>query len=175
MNTKLALKATFTTLLIPGTVILLVPYFILHRSRVTDWPQPSFVTFLAIISGLTGLAVLFHCIWGFAVHGKGTLAPIDPPKGLVIHGSYRHTRNPMYLAVILVLLSEASYFGSFSVLIYAAAVFLGFHLFVVLYEEPHLQSRFGESYMEYASAIPRWRITLRGFQSQESPHEQRAR
>jgi protein-S-isoprenylcysteine O-methyltransferase Ste14 len=171
MTSKLILKATIITLLMPGTAILLVPYFILHQSGVTDWPIVSGVTVFATIAGLAGLAVLLHCIWGFAVHGKGTLAPIDPPKVLIVHGVYRYTRNPMYLGIIVVLLSQALFFDSFQLLIYAAGVLLGFHLFVILYEEPRLRTRFGESYEGYFKSVPRWRITLRGFTSRDRSNE----
>lgn len=165
MNSRLILKATIITLLMPGTVILLIPYLILCQSGVTDWPNISSVTVLASIAGLAGLAVLLYCIWEFAVHGKGTLAPIDPPKVLVVHGVYRYTRNPMYLAIIVVLLSETLFFNNLWLLIYATLALLGFHLFVILYEEPRLRSQFGESYKEYFKAVPRWRITTRGFNS----------
>jgi protein-S-isoprenylcysteine O-methyltransferase Ste14 len=165
MGFKLALKAVITTLLIPGTVIVLIPYFILRRSGICEWPAVSGLTVFASVTGMAGLAVLLHCIRGFAIHGRGTLAPIDPPKILIVRGLYRYTRNPMYLAVIVVLLSEALFFSSTALLAYAAAVLTGFHLFVVLYEEPHLRSQFGRSFDEYRKAVPRWRITTRGFTS----------
>jgi protein-S-isoprenylcysteine O-methyltransferase Ste14 len=165
MNSRLLLKATIITLLMPGTGILFIPYFILHQSGVTGWTDISGVTIPATITGITGLAVLLYCIWGFAVHGKGTLAPIDPPKVLVVQGVYRYTRNPMYLAIILVLLSEALFFKSLWLLLYAAVAFLGFHLFVILFEEPRLRSQFGKSYEEYSKTVPRWKITTRGFKS----------
>ena len=163
MNSKLMLKATIITLLMPGTITFLIPYFILHRPGIADLPGFSVTAVFSIIAGLAGFTVLLHCIWGFAFHGKGTLAPIDPPKVLVVHGLFRHTRNPMYLAIIVVLLSEALFFYSLSLLIYAAVAFLSFHLFVILYEEPHLRTQFGESYEEYFKSTPRWRITTRAF------------
>jgi protein-S-isoprenylcysteine O-methyltransferase Ste14 len=160
MNFKLVLKATIATLLLPGAVTLLIPYLILYQSGARDWPVFSGATILATFTGLAGFAVLLHCVRGFAGHGKGTLAPIDPPKVLVVRGLYRYTRNPMYLAVVVILLSESLFFESLGLLIYAAAVFLGFHLFVMLYEEPHLRFLFGESYVEYSRSVPRWHIIL---------------
>lgn len=175
MSSSLFIKATLITLLIPGTVTLLIPYFILRRSHIVEWPGISALALLAILAGSAGFAVLLHCIWRFAVHGKGTLAPIDPPKVLVVQGLYRYTRNPMYLAVIAILLSEALLFDSVSMLLYAAFVLVCFHLFVILYEEPHLRSRFGQSYGEYSRTIPRWRITVPGFVSKERPDVQQPR
>jgi protein-S-isoprenylcysteine O-methyltransferase Ste14 len=158
MNTGLVIKSTLITILMPGTGIVLIPYFILNHSGGVNPPPFSVTTLLAMFLGLAGLAFLLYCIWGFGVHGGGTLAPVDPPKVLVVQGFYRYTRNPMYLAVILVLLSEALLFRSISLLVYAACVFLGFHFFVVFYEEPHLRSQFGDSYAEYCKRIPRWRF-----------------
>lgn len=167
MRFTLALKATIITLLMPGTVIVLIPDFILRRSGIYEWPAVSSLTVLAALTGLAGLGVLLYCIRGFAIHGRGTLAPIDPPTILIVRGLYRYTRNPMYLAVIVVLLSEASFFSCTALLVYAAAVLTGFHLFVVLYEEPHLRSQFGQSFEEYLKAVPRWRIKTRGFKSSD--------
>jgi protein-S-isoprenylcysteine O-methyltransferase Ste14 len=168
MNINLLLKAIITTLLVPGSVIFLLPCIMLRHFGVTDWPDISGVTILAMTTGLIGFVLLLHCIWGFATYGKGTLAPIDPPKILVVQGLYRHTRNPMYLAVVLVLLSKALFFGNLSLLMYAFVVLVGFHLFVIFYEEPHLRAHFGESYDDYFKAIPRWTISIRGLPSRNS-------
>ena len=73
------------------------------------------------------------------------MAPVDPPRHLVVRGLYRYVRNPMYVGVIAILLGEALLFGSLTLLWYAAAFFAVAHLFVVLYEEPALRGQFGES------------------------------
>jgi protein-S-isoprenylcysteine O-methyltransferase Ste14 len=171
MNSKLVLKATIATLLMPGTVVLLLPYWVLKTTGVIDWPKFSSTAVLASIMGLVGLATLLYCIRGFANIGKGTLAPVDPPKVLVVRGLYRYTRNPMYLAVVVVLLSESLFFDSLRLLIYAGTVFLAFHLFVIVYEEPHLRTLFGASYEEYSKSVPRWGAKLRGFNSRDRTNE----
>ena len=89
--------------------------------------------------------VLLASVWEFFAAGDGTLAPIDAPRQLVVSGLYRFTRNPMYNGVVAVLLGQAWFFSSVRLLEYAATVLVCFHLFVVLYEEPSLESRFGES------------------------------
>ena len=99
----------------------------------------------------------------FFAAGHGTLAPIDPPRQLVVSGLYRFTRNPMYNGVVAVLLGQAWFFSSVRLLDYAATVLVCFHLFVVLYEEPSLESRFGESYLSYRKAVPRWGFTVHPF------------
>ena len=88
-------------------------------------------------------------------------APFDPPKKLVARGMYRYTRNPMYTGVLLILIGEALLFMSRDMLIYAIIVAAGFHLYVLLIEEPHLCKRFGESYNEYCRTVPRWVLRRR--------------
>jgi protein-S-isoprenylcysteine O-methyltransferase Ste14 len=118
-------------------------------------PRPPFC-WLGVLPIIAGAAVLLHCIWDFAVAGRGTLAPVDPPKELVVRGLYRYVRNPMYVGVVSVLLGEALLFASIAMLIYAAGFFALAHLFVILYEERTLRRRFGEAYEQYARAVPRW-------------------
>lgn len=103
-----------------------------------------------------GVAIYFRCAWDFASAGKGTPAPIDPPKRLVARGLYRFVRNPMYVGVLLTLLGEAWLFGSRALLAYAVIVFTWEHLVVVFYEEPALKRKFGESYSDYLARTPRW-------------------
>jgi protein-S-isoprenylcysteine O-methyltransferase Ste14 len=163
MNVSLALKSSVITFLMPGTVVVVIPYFILDQKGISGFPPLSAATVIATVTGLTGLAILLHCVMGFAVYGKGTLAPIDPPKTLVVHGLYRYNRNPMYVGVLSVLLSESLFFESTGLLLYAAVAFLFFNCFVMLYEEPHLRSLFGASYEKYCSKVPRWGIAKRAF------------
>jgi protein-S-isoprenylcysteine O-methyltransferase Ste14 len=159
MNARLAAGASFFAITIPGTVVIGVPYCILRRLDQLAAPQASPVTVLAALIGLASVGALFHSIWGFASHGKGTLAPVHAPKVLVVRGLYRYTRNPMYLAVVCILLAEGILFRSCGVLTYAGICLVLFHLFVVFYEEPRLRTLFGSMYDEYCQAVPRWGIT----------------
>jgi protein-S-isoprenylcysteine O-methyltransferase Ste14 len=151
----LLLRSVFFTILLPGAVAGYVPFRLILRGR--DWPQtwgPG--QFLALIPVTVGLSILFRCIWDFARTGRGTLAPVDPPTVLVIKGLYRYVRNPMYVGVLTLLVGEAALFQSLPVLEYAAFCWAAFHLFVILYEEPALQHRFGSSYDEYRQSVSRW-------------------
>lgn len=152
----LALKSLFFTLVLPGSVTLLIPYLLLNS--VTEPILNGFgpFRFLGLLPILIGAAILLRCIWDFAVTGHGTVAPIDPPKTLVIRGFYRYVRNPIYVGVLLVLLGEAVLFESLRLLIYALAVLLIFHLFVVFDEEPTLRQRFGADYEVYLHSVGRW-------------------
>jgi protein-S-isoprenylcysteine O-methyltransferase Ste14 len=105
---------------------------------------------------LAGACLYAAALAAFTFVGRGTPAPVDPPRQLVAAGPYRWTRNPMYVGVALLLAGEAVYFAAVSLAAYALACFVAFHGFVVLYEEPHLGRRFGEAYAAYRVATPRW-------------------
>jgi protein-S-isoprenylcysteine O-methyltransferase Ste14 len=150
----LTLRAIFFTFLLPGTVVVWIPRMILAGERAR--PEPGFGRWAGIPLMAAGAAVLLGCIVDFARKGRGTLAPVDPPRKLVAVGLYRYVRNPMYLGVVTTLIGEAVFFGSRSIGIYAAVAWLVFHLWVVIYEEPHLESVFGEEYAEYRAVVPRW-------------------
>jgi protein-S-isoprenylcysteine O-methyltransferase Ste14 len=160
MRSLLAARAGFYVVAIPGTVALYVPYRLLRSAGLLRLPDLSVGTAAAGLLVLSGLVVLLSCVWHFAVAGRGTLATIDPPRHLVVTGLYRFTRNPMYNGVLAVLLGEAWLFSSSAVLAYSAGIFVCFHLVVVLYEERTLKSRFGDSYLRYRRAVPRWGFTV---------------
>jgi len=163
MQFKLVMKAILFTLIFPGSGTVLIPYLILKFTGVTQWPELNTLTIISLIFGFSGFIILFNCIWGFAFYGKGTLATVDPPKVLVVRGLYKYTRNPMYLAVLCILISEVVFFSNIYILLYAVAAFLLFHLFVVVYEEPYLRKEFGGAYEKYSLEIPRWGISFKPY------------
>src|SRR5213592_3833218 len=103
-----------------------------------------------------GTVIALWCVFTFVFIGKGTPAPFDPPRRLVIRGPYRFVRNPMYIGAILTLLGAALFYGSLSILIYAGVFFLAIHLFVLLYEEATLRQTFGSDYEMYCRRVKRW-------------------
>jgi protein-S-isoprenylcysteine O-methyltransferase Ste14 len=103
----------------------------------------------------------------FAVKGLGTPAPIAPTEILVVSGLYRYLRNPMYVGVLSVIVGQALVLGSAPLLLYAAFIWPCFFTFVVLYEEPSLERRFGASYAAYRAGVPRWWPRITPWQ----PHE----
>jgi protein-S-isoprenylcysteine O-methyltransferase Ste14 len=163
----LFVKVIILIILVPGTVVVIVPYLILLKSGVIGWPGVSIIRILASILGVLCANLSLYCAWGFAVHGHGTPAPIDPPKVLVTQGLYKFNRNPMYVGIIGVILSEALFFGSMSLLIYAVVLWFGFHIFIIFYEEPHLRSQFGKAYQEYCRKVPRWGVAMQPFCGEE--------
>ncbi len=152
----LALRSLFFTIVIPGTVVVLIPYLIVSRegARLPDPWTPVQAVSLVVMG--VGATILVRCIWDFAARGRGTLAPIDPPKQLVVQGLFRYVRNPMYLGVLIVLLGETAFFESIALLRYTGIWFAVVHLVVVLYEEPSLRRRFGEAYERYCRSVYRW-------------------
>ena len=150
----LFLKNLLFTVLIPGTVAVYIPLW-MARSRDLH-PQWGLPQVLSLGPFLLGGAIYFWCQWDFARHGRGTPAPIDAPKRLVVRGLYRYIRNPMYVGVLLVTFGQAAFFESRAILFYGLGVFLMFHLVVLVVEEPILASRFGESYEAYRRAVGRW-------------------
>ncbi len=114
------------------------------------------LSYLALILWPLGSAGVLWCFWDFTFRGRGTPLPTDPPKELVVSGLYRYVRNPIYVSVILILLGHFLWFGFWSLLAYTGLAFAGTHLFVTLYEEPHLRSRFGITYEDYLHRVPRW-------------------
>jgi protein-S-isoprenylcysteine O-methyltransferase Ste14 len=162
-DVALALRALLFLILLPGTVAGYIPLRIVATRRVGLSVDLSAGSIAATCLIILGVYVLLRCVWDFFAFGRGTLAPLDPPKHLVVKGLYRFTRNPMYNGVLAVLLGEAWLFRSTSLLQYAAAVFVGFNVFVLVYEEPALESQFGESYRAYRRAVPRWGFTRRPY------------
>jgi protein-S-isoprenylcysteine O-methyltransferase Ste14 len=147
------LKTLVFTVLVPGTVAGYVPYLLRDR---TFRPAAAPLALLGAMPLLAGLAVYLWCAWDFATAGRGTPLPLDAPRRLVVRGLYRFVRNPMYIGILLLLAGQAIFFASLPTVWYALGVALCFHFFVIFYEEQALRRRFGQSYSEYRSQVPRW-------------------
>jgi len=141
-------RAVLAFLALPGAVAFLIPWVVL--------PHGPFVQALGLIPLGLGVVLLLWCVRDFYVAGKGTLAPWSPPRHLVVRGLYRYSRNPMYIAVTIVLWGWALGFRSRAIAIYALVVMVMFHLRVVLGEEPWLARTHGAEWVRYRSRVPRW-------------------
>ena len=148
----LFLKNLVFTLVVPGTVAVYLPWLLTRGQSIG--PLGYVMASSALI--LFGAMTYLWGLWVFAAHGQGTPAPIDAPKRLVSGGPYRYTRNPLYVGVLAVILGWAVLFQAASLLLYAMSVGLAFHLFIVLYEEPHLRRTFGAEYENYCGRVGRW-------------------
>jgi protein-S-isoprenylcysteine O-methyltransferase Ste14 len=156
------LKTLIFTMVVPGAVAGFIPYLLLASGGPLHVPAVVGPWLLGIIPMALGIAIYLWCAWDFIAVGRGTPAPIDAPKQLVVRGLYHFVRNPMYIGVTLVIAGEAIVFSSVPLAVYTAFVFAAFHLAVVLYEEPTLQGTFGEDYKQYCDAVPRWLPRLSG-------------
>lgn len=148
------LRSAFFTVLMPGSVLIWIPAWLstlegdrfdLHVARWVGLPLV-----------VAGASALLWCIWNFGRSGRGTLAPLDPPRFVVRGGLFRHVRNPMYVAVLTALVGETVLFESARIAVWAAVVATAFVVWVRAYEEPTLRRRFGADYDAYAMTVPRW-------------------
>ena len=140
----------------PSVLAGVIPWSITHwefRPPFFDLRATRAVGMLLIAAGLPGLIDSFA---RFALQGLGTPAPIAPPQNLVVTGLYRYVRNPMYVAVVAVILGQGILFGDWRLLIYGALMWLAFHAFVLAYEEPVLAESFGAQYEDFCANVPRW-------------------
>jgi protein-S-isoprenylcysteine O-methyltransferase Ste14 len=145
-----ALLAFLAFLVLPGVVAIAVPVTWLSVSSHTTLVHPFGLVPLGV-----GLFALLRCVRDFCFWGNGTLGPWAPAR-LVVVGLYRCTRNPIYIAIILMLLGWAVSFAFRGLFVYAIVVAVAFHLRVVLAEEPWLARMHGAVWTQYASRVPRW-------------------
>lgn len=143
-------RALTAFLVLPGVVAFLVPLMLVGAGS-----APFSNRWGGIPLGV-GIVVLLVCVREFYVAGRGTLAPWAPPTKLVVTGLYTRSRNPMYVAVLLILSGWAFGFRSWPLALYAVVVLAAFHLRIVLHEEPWLARTFGHAWMQYQERVPRW-------------------
>ena len=151
ISLRLALRAVLAFLAMPGIVAFAIPLLWLKpQASWRDFAPPAVVVLLA------GCAILGWCVWAFYAQGRGTLAPWDPPTGLVRNGLYHFSRNPMYVGVLLIIAGWAIGFRSWPLALYGAILGLAFHLRILFYEEPWLARTFGTEWNAYRERVPRW-------------------
>ncbi|HEV8357768.1 MAG TPA: isoprenylcysteine carboxylmethyltransferase family protein [Gemmatimonadales bacterium] len=151
----LARAITYSTFFV-GFLLVFLPTRVLEWSGIRPPPAMALPQVAGFVVGLAGAVLAVSCILTFALVGKGTPAPFDPPRRLVTAGPYRYLRNPMYLGAGLALLGAALYYRSVALLAYVAAFLLVAHVFVVSYEEPTLRRLFGPAYESYCGQTGRW-------------------
>jgi len=150
------LGSAFFFVVAPCTLAGLIPW------SITRWElRPPFfglelTRVIGVILILAGVPGLIDSFARFALQGLGTPAPIAPTRNLVVTGLYRYVRNPIYVAVVAIVLGQAVLLGDWRLIVYGALFWLAFHLFVVAYEEPTLEQTFGEEYEAFRANVPRW-------------------
>ena len=149
------LRTALFTIVVPGTVLLLIP-FSLVRLGIGPRFDPGPARYLGLVPLGAGVGAILWCFADFIRRGRGTPAPYDPPRELVVAGLYRYVRNPQYVGVLVAVAGEALLTGAAVLLAYAALLGVGYHLFVTRHEEPALSRLFGEAYGRYRATVPRW-------------------
>ena len=130
-------------------------------------PRWNFVS--GLLMGIGG-AIMLRCVWDFAWTGRGTPAPFDPPRQLVVVGLYRWVRNPMYLGMAVFLIGEALLLPDITrgLLIVLACALAVVTLFIMVYEEPTLRGMFGDDYVQYCRNVRRWIPRLTPFDNRRA-------
>lgn len=154
-------RAVLAFVALPGIVAFLVPAMMVARGTADLRPE-------GLLPLTLGTGLLLWCVWLFHRQGNGTLAPWDPPRRLVVSGPYRWSRNPMYVAVMLVLAGWALAYRTSALAIYAAGIMVAFHLRITLGEEPWLARTHGDEWTRYREQVPRW-LGLGGRRSGSPP------
>jgi protein-S-isoprenylcysteine O-methyltransferase Ste14 len=156
------LRQLLSILLLPVVVVVVVPRWVTSAHAILDtrWPGDSIAGWLVRALGLAifvgGVVLFTWCVLLFARVGRGTLAPWDPTRRLVVVGPYRYVRNPMISAVAAMLIGEAALLGSRLLAVWAMIFIAINHIYFLLSEEPGLRRRFGVEYEAYEDVVPRW-------------------
>jgi protein-S-isoprenylcysteine O-methyltransferase Ste14 len=147
---------TYSTLFV-GLLLIYLPARVLSWSGIVRPTAIEAPQIIGTIIGSAGALVALSCVFTFVWIGRGTPAPFDPPRRLVVRGPYRFVRNPMYIGAVLALAGAALFYESVPLLVYGAMFLLADHLFVLWYEEPTLRRTFGPEYEAYCHRVRRWR------------------
>jgi protein-S-isoprenylcysteine O-methyltransferase Ste14 len=153
---RLALVTALHTAAVPGSVVVGIPWLVLVLGDAARWPEPGPPFVVGCIVFAAAFALFGWCTITLVSRGSGTPNPLDPPRFLVARGPYRLVRNPMYIAVLGMVVGEAVAFASNALVICVVATWLSLVAFVRWYEEPRLRRRFGNAYEEYCREVPRW-------------------
>jgi len=154
---RTTLKTVLFTILVPGTVAVAIPRLLAAWRPYPRLPIGRTAANVgATLSIGSGVVLYLHTAVRFATVGEGTPSSTDEPDDLVTGGAYAYTRNPMYVAVLLVVIGQALRYRSLSVCWWAVGCWIGFHNRVIRYEEPHLAEKHGSAYERYRERVPRW-------------------
>ena len=163
-----AIFSVSLTLIFSALVVYFIPRWIIDSDFLWFPLEIGAFRFIGLAPIVLGIVTMTGSIWGWIWSGTGTPLQFDLPKELIVKGSYRYTRNPMYGGYFLIVFGEMLLFQSSALLLYLSVSFLFFHTVVVLLEEPMLKLKFGESYEQYCRSVPRWIPRLKPFRKEIS-------
>ena len=154
--TRAILGSALFFVVAPSVVAGLIPWWITHWEFLPPFLDLQATRAVGIVLIVLGLPGLIDSFARFALQGRGTPAPIAPTQSLVVTGLYRYVRNPMYVSVVALILGQAILVGDWRLLAYGGIMWLAFHTFVLIYEEPTLAQTFGSEYEEFRANVRRW-------------------
>jgi len=152
----LAARAVAYSSLFVSLVLIVLPARLLTAAGIARPPAIGPWQIAGLLVGLAGAAIALWCILTFVIVGRGTPAPFDPPRRLVVRGPYRVVRNPMYIGAGIAVAGAALFYQSVVLLGYVGFFWLAMHIFVIAYEEPTLRRMFGPEYAVYCQNVGRW-------------------
>jgi len=150
------IRAVVYATLFVGFLLFFLPAQLVSWSGIVPPVRLGVAQIAGLVLAAAGAVLAVSCILSFVFIGRGTPAPFDPPRRLVVRGPYKFVRNPMYVGAATLLLGTALYYGSFAILAYAVIFLAVVHVFVRFFEEPVLRRSFGAEYEEYCSHVGRW-------------------
>jgi len=158
MNLGKIIKASIAGLISGLSFMIIIPYLLVIINIANDFPiiRNTVLFYLGLIFISIPAFYFWYCARLFYVFGNGTPAPIEPPEKLVSKGVYSYSRNPMYLCYFFIVLGEFFILGYLSLLFYFFILVVFINIYVIFFEEPVLQKRFGTDYLEYKKKVPRW-------------------
>lgn len=166
------------SLMLPFTVVLVIPFFLIVRFGPFRYdrfaPLPHIQTVFGLLAFAVGLYLLVSTVRLFVTIGKGTLAPWDPTRRLVVRGPYTRVRNPMISGVLFMIVGEAVFFGSIALFVWFALFVILNTIYFRLSEEPGLTMRFGEPYIEYKAHVPMWIPRIKPWEPAEGSRDKSA-
>lgn len=139
-----------------GFFLVFMPAQILNKANIIQPEAAGFFQASGMIIVIIGAMLVLWCLLTFVFIGRGTPAPFDPPRRLVIKGPYKYVRNPMYIGATFILIGAAMYYHSFELSLYTSLFWGSLHIFIVYYEEPSLKERFATEYTSYQQKVNRW-------------------
>lgn len=158
MKLKLIYQWLTTIIILPGTAFVFVPGFLLYLFKDNQFHLGNLIpTFwIALVFAIAGLFIALWTMSLFFSFGNGTPAPWNPPKNFIVRGPYCYVRNPMMIGGFLILLSETLFFESGAIFIWLFFFIIVNFIYIPAFEEPGLERRFGDKYLEYKKHVPRW-------------------
>ena len=157
MSSNSTLNHIKNIIILPVNVTVVIPYVLFqYVSKKHIIEDNSWILVLGALLIITGVSLFSYTVFLFKKKGNGTLAPWDPTTKLVVVGPYRHTRNPMILGVLTILLGEALFFNAQIIMLWTLLFFMINTLYFQFIEEPKLEHKFGKAYLHYKKNVPRW-------------------